>query len=665
MMKWLVLTLSGLYLCLADLRMASQPKKGFKVRNMGRRRVIKFNATFALYMEPSDFNYAGLKKQRDGGGYDNFLRSNIDNQQDRRNFNTEDGKDHLPFRTYETTPTDVGIASQKNKIPTAFPGPAITVAPGVAQLVPLRWNNPHAAELEINIWIMRANNAALAKPFVVPILKPTCSGEGYQDQAFTFTVPTDFNNVCGKIPGFQGCKAVGDCVLQQYAHSVESRQYAHGVPLIVTGACNGNTNNENQIKKLTHISMQDPGLDLTTLRTLCLARSDPAARITTSLPQEARLISDVYNHAYQNSDYSPYSGQQPKEISKNMQASCVLKMIPANRGELGKQALLRDNRKGFKFARQLDRKAKQLVKQYERIANSIINMIDKKEKNTDLMGPATTIGKDAVGAAAAQTGTAAEKTASMVMQQANNCFRCNEVGSVITKRKETNTYIPSYQIQDNTLLAAVKVLASDEYSKVLSDTGLVQIYVPAMNDLMGEFEKAYALNITYQGPMLKDTMNTMADGTKFKKLDATGAVDKEKGAYAARQAYKLHGYVGQSEGTRPFLTLPSANPTPLAASMATDCALGSACTMPILVSGVGTIADELDMHGVMADADCDDPDAANVDEMECTTPKMLFDLPTDLEAETFGTAGVVTANAFGTSFTAVFLLALLGLLSLQ
>jgi len=401
--------------------------------------------------------------------------------------------------------------------------------------------------------------------------------------------------------------------------------------------------------------MQDPGLDLTTLRTLCLARSDPAARITTSLPQEARLISDVYNHAYQNSDYSPYSGQQPKEISKNMQASCVLKMIPANRGELGKQALLRDNRKGFKFARQLDRKAKQLVKQYERIANSIIKMIDKKEKNTDLMGPATTIGEDAAASAG---------TASMVMQQANECFRCNEVGSVITKRKETNTYIPSYQIQDNTLLAAVKVLASDEYSKVLSDTGLVQIYVPAMNDLMGEFEKAYALNITYQGPMLKDTMNTMADGTKFKKLDATGAVDKEKGAYAARQAYKLHGYVGQSEGTRPFLTLPSATPTPLAASMATDCALGSACTMPILVSGVGTIADELDMHGVMADADCDDPDAANVDEMECTTPKMLFDLPTDLEAETFGTAGVVTANAFGTSFTAVFLLALLGLLSL-
>jgi len=304
----------------------------------------------------------------------------------------------------------------------------------------------------------------------------------------------------------------------------------------------------------------------------------------------------------------------------------------------------------------LDRKAKQLVKQYERIANSIINMIDKKEKNTDLMGPATTIGEDAAASAG---------TASMVMQQANECFRCNEVGSVITKRKETNTYIPSYQIQDNTLLAAVKVLASDEYSKVLSDTGLVQIYVPAMNDLMGEFEKAYALNITYQGPMLKDTMNTMADGTKFKKLDATGAVDKEKGAYAARQAYKLHGYVGQSEGTRPFLTLPSATPTPLAASMATDCALGSACTMPILVSGVGTIADELDMHGVMADADCDDPDAPNVDEMTCTTPKALFDLPTDLEAETFGTAGVVTANAFGTSFTAVFLLALLGLLSLQ
>merc|ERR1719487_373783 len=56
-------------------------------------------------MEPSDFGYAGLKHQRQRA-YDNFLRSNIDNQQDRRDFETEVGRDHLPFRTFESASTD-------------------------------------------------------------------------------------------------------------------------------------------------------------------------------------------------------------------------------------------------------------------------------------------------------------------------------------------------------------------------------------------------------------------------------------------------------------------------------------------------------------------------------------------------------------------------------
>jgi hypothetical protein len=653
MMKPLTCILSLFLLCfdlgVADLRMASQPKKGFKVRHMSRRRQIKFNASFALYMEPSDFEYAGLIKQRDQGAYDNFLRSNIDNQQDRRNFDNEDGKDHLPFRSFEGAATDAS-ATQKNKIPADFPGTNITVnfANGrfEQKLVPLRWNNPHSAELEVNIWIMKTSAGALAAPLVVPILKPTCSGEGYQDQAFTFTVPSDFNNLGTKIQNFKGCKEVGDCVLQVYAHSVESRQYAIGVPLLVMGTVPAATaQNNNQITKLNDVQLQDPGMDITGLRTLCRPRSDAAARITTAQPREARLISDVYNHAYQNSDYSPYSGQQPREISQNLQASCILKMVPGNRGELGQRALLKDNLEGFNFQRKLDRKAKKLVKQYEKIANSIIKMIEGKDTNSDLMGPAE------------------NQQQELVMQQSEVCFRCNEVGSTTTRRLTTQTYIPSFQITDQTLLNAVKVLVEGtDYAKVMDlDTGLVQIYVTALKDLMPEFEKAYALNITYQGPMVKSTLATMADTTNFKKRDENGATG-DKGLYAARQAYAQHGFppwktvptcgVLASTAAAPCISnIGSAVATPMAAALSQECPYSATgdCYMPATAAQVTDIADELDMHGVMVDADCDDPDAPNVDTMECTTPtKALFSEPIDLEAEVLGVGqGTVADGAFG------------------
>jgi len=299
------------------------------------------------------------------------LRSNIDNEQDKRNFNTEDGKDHLPFRTYEGAVTDAGEATIKYKIPTVEPGTELTVTPGTPMLVPLRWNNPHSSELEVNVWMV--NNK-----YVVPVRKPTCSGEGYQDNAFSFTIPSDFNNLKTKVPGFTGCSQRGQCTLQIYAHSVESRTYAIGVPLIVTGFTSGGAvaTDESQIQP----ACTDVGTDMSSLRLICRPSNDPNANIPASVPHFARLVSDVYNHAYQNKDYSPYSGQQCSEISKNLQASAVLKMLPANRGELGQRALLTDNKAGFRFARSLDRKAKKLYRQYESMANSIIKLLDWSEK---------------------------------------------------------------------------------------------------------------------------------------------------------------------------------------------------------------------------------------------------------------------------------------------
>jgi len=213
------------------------------------------------------------------------------------------------------------------------------VKPGESVLVPLRWNNPHASEMEVNIWIFEH---AEKHPIVVPIRKPSCSGEGHQDNIVSFTVPKDFDTLGAKIPGFKGCNedSKPKCALQIYSHSVESRTYAIGFPIVIPGHKSApepdvvispvipnidtpcDANNYDTVASVS----EDPWYELGGLRDICLPATDPSATITTAVPRWARLVSDVYNHAYQNSDYSPYSGQQQESISKNLQASAVNKM---------------------------------------------------------------------------------------------------------------------------------------------------------------------------------------------------------------------------------------------------------------------------------------------------------------------------------------------------
>ena len=127
----------------ADLRMASTPKNNFVIQN-GQANTVPFtkNSIVAVYMEPSDFNYQGLKNQR-ANNYDNFLRSNVDNEQDNRDFNNEIGRDMLPFRTLEANSVNINV---------------INTVMGKKTLIPLRWNNPHSSECEINIWIKNYGN---------------------------------------------------------------------------------------------------------------------------------------------------------------------------------------------------------------------------------------------------------------------------------------------------------------------------------------------------------------------------------------------------------------------------------------------------------------------------------------------------------------------------
>jgi len=577
--------LSVALLCLAstvsgDLRAASQPRNNFQVRQ--RNAAVPFQTAAAIYMEPSDFNYQGLKQQRQGA-YDNFLRSNIDNEQDKRNFNNEAGKDMLPFRSYEAAASDVSGTVQ-TKIPDGAPGPVITANPGEQTLYPLRWNNPHASELEVNVWIMNIPGRGAENPVVVPIRRPTCSGEGHQDNVFSFVIPTNFNDLGASIPGFTGCKKEGDCVLQVYAHSVEPRTYSMGIPLVVTGTVAPSTATALTIQP----AKTDVGMDLGQLpRDICLPSTDPRADIPVAVPRAARLVSDVFNHAYQNSDYSPYSGQQPEAISRNLQASAIISMIPANQGELGKALLQQTKPNVAAFAANLRNKVDNLVQKYEGITNKIIAQVgDKQMKNT------ATEGTNGV-------------------QKLETCFRCAEVGAVVAQRLTTNTYVPSFQLAGKAL-ADAKAIVPAKYAGLVSDTGVVQIYQAVLNDLAGEFQRAATMGLVYQPAVIKPAAGTMPDATDFKKRNAQGATDN--GVYAANRAQATK----KAAAAAVDQTIAKATGTiqsPLAQALSAD---GEVVLPPTDAKDAEIMAD---MDGYYTDAKCDN-DAAPTD--DCSGAKPLF-----------------------------------------
>lgn len=573
-----LVTLSFIASAYADLRMASQPKSNWKVRNRGgAKRFVETGLEFsgrntAAYMEPDDFGYAKLKAQR-RNNYDNFLRSNIDNEQDRQNFYDEDGKDHLPFRTYESAAVDDGNTDAKKQLKALKADFAWEVKPGVKTVVPLRWNNPHASELEVNIWL---NNDQGERKIVVPIRKPTCSGEGHQDNSFSFTIPDDFKDLGAKVPGFKGCNKAGDCVLQIYAHSVESRTYAIGTPIIVPGHDATKTvTGFTQIQPAT----TDPLLDLSGLRQLCLPSNDPSANIANAVPRHARLVSDVYGHAYQDSDYSSYGGQQHEAISQNMQAACIIKGVTGNRGELGKSIL---PSAANTFRKRISRSSIKLIKKYESLANRIIKSVLDKDSNA--------LTKDTIANAPG-----------LKAQETKTCFRCAEDGAVKARRLTTNTYVPSFTIPAANLAAAKKYVPS-KYSKLIDENGTLQIYVTVLQDMAKEFKKAAEkYELYYQPAKVKTTTTTMADATNFKKRDANG--NKDNGKYAATEAKKkaaADAAKAKADAEAAAAAIMEGRPMYLPLE-----AVDPVVAMPALENNTPEVEDEEDMDGIAPDGMCD------------------------------------------------------------
>jgi len=540
---------------LADLRRTSYPKDQFK--NLADKKCF---GDYALYMEPSDFGYAKLKQQRDENDYDQFLRSNIDNQQDNRDWRSQDpkdqeaGKDMLPFRSFESAAYD-SHDSVENKIADSPVKPAaIVVKTGTPYLMPFRWNNPHASELEVNIWIMRNGN-----PVVVPVRKPACSGEGYQDVMLDFTIPVDFSQLGTKITGFQGCKIEGDCVLQIYAHSVETRTYAIGVPLLVeTSPGKYDVDDVTTNSDILRSAGKDLNVRFSSLRPLCLGSNSKETDFESCVPRYPRLVSDVWNHAYQNSDYSPYSGQQPESISQNLQAACVIQMIAADRGELGHEHWKRANRPAYSEGKKLRKRVKEKIKAYEDVARDIMNLVMIPSEDTWTIDDTMKC-----------QGTEIENTA--------KCFRCAEVGSRSTSRQDKTTYVPSFEVPEKFVQKAKDIIDKAVALKLMSESpnlethpsqllfpstqnlmtvrgdkvGVVQIYIAVGQDMNADFYSVSqipvlkdSLSVAYQGPMIKtEKMATKADANNYKMVSAADPNKRDDGHHTASlvaEEHRLH-----------------------------------------------------------------------------------------------------------------------------
>merc|ERR1712014_76006 len=126
-------------------------------------------------------------------------------------------------------------------------------------------------------------------------------------------------------------------------------------------------------------------------------------------------------------------------------------------------------------------------------------------------------------------------------QQLANCFGCNTVGSTNTNRQQTTTYIPSFKLPTS-LIQAAKALVPATHQHLITQEGVVQIYVASMDTLMPDFLAAEEYGLLYQPAMKKGTATTMPDATQFKKRTDTGKIDNGKYAattakYAAAKAF--------------------------------------------------------------------------------------------------------------------------------
>ena len=240
------------------------------------------------YMIPSTFGLQALVNQKKNNN-DQFLRSNIDNEANKRNEATEAALDMTPFRQLDA-------------------GPVQTFPRGVPFDIPLRWNNPHDSSCEVNIWTNGMTQVA-------PTKAPFKCGGGYQDQKFSVTIPADF----------PGCTTEAEqCVMQIYVHSVEPRTYAIGINFVLSGAAAGGGTTAAGLRKRQ-------------------------ANGTTTQFNPPVLYNDAFDTSHVDSQYSGYRGQQEDGVRPDVMAAITMQsyvgnggLVPLGNIDKGKNANMRN-----------------------------------------------------------------------------------------------------------------------------------------------------------------------------------------------------------------------------------------------------------------------------------------------------------------------------------
>jgi hypothetical protein len=254
-------------------------------------------------------------------------------------------------------------------------------------------------------------------------------------------------------------------------------------------------------------------------------------------------------------------------------------------------------------------------------------------------------------------------------QQTTTCFRCAETGSTVTHRHNTNTYIPSFEVQGKEAVEIARQYVAPIYLKngfmtnpvtgAVTQKGdqraIVQIYMAALTELwpklkmasdgsylQAKYSNAYKkleepkaeslerYKFTYRGPVLKDTLETLSDANggnnqQYKKLDAKGKEDK--GFYSAEKAWALQARNTGSSIAIPITAGPLNGKIPSSVNMhgmagvpfqasgggttvfklpPPEAPLNSCSMVLSALNRVGEITDKgVDMNGLNADADCD------------------------------------------------------------
>lgn len=267
--------------------------------------ITGFDAGHLRYRYPSIFGYRGIYLQTIKNN-DQYLRSNCDNQANKRNPRTEPAVDMLPCRQ-----------------PDRFSQKPMKYHRGETVMFPVEWNNPHNSDCEFNFW-----NEDMSR--VAPIAPPRPCGGGYKKGLYPFRIPKDV----------AGCEDEDNfCTLQFYGHSVETRTYAICVNFYLA-------------KSPAPIQVAEGN---------ATSLGFPRA-----VWRQPKLYWDSYDTSHYDSDYSGYRGQQEDLIRDEVKAAIQLRSYIHNGGLVKNPSQeakrMREIRKSFKD------KVEQAIKDAEAIA---------------------------------------------------------------------------------------------------------------------------------------------------------------------------------------------------------------------------------------------------------------------------------------------------------